>query len=79
MPEFVRLRHCFHADESYQDKDTGKFHLIQVTENSRGYNVVESFDELDRAKLVASMMNATLGLTDEDVLDIRASSMRLSR
>lgn len=68
-------RICYHADESYWDKEAKKYLLIQVTEGEHGYRVAARHESLEAAQAVARDRNASLNLSEEDVLDIRASSM----
>jgi hypothetical protein len=72
-------RICFYADESYQDRETGKFHVIRIEEDQPGYWIETSTPSLDQAKSIAARENTELRLTDEDVLNIRISSMTASR
>lgn len=69
-------RYCFHADESFTDAATGKFIIAKITEGEPGYEVASAnWDTVEAAQAAARMDNAKLGLTEQDVLDIRASSM----
>lgn len=73
-------RHCFHADGSFQDRETGAFNVVQIIEGEAGYYPSSlSYHRLTDAQVTARTMNTQLGLTAEDVLEIRASSMRASR
>lgn len=71
-------RMCYHADESFFSKDTGKYQLIIVTENEPGYTVASEWGSLDNAKAKAQILNAANGLSADDVLNIRTSSMAAS-
>lgn len=65
----------FHADESYVD-DNGHYVVIEVVENEPGYRRTP-FTSADLTKCIdaAKTMNTSNGLTDDDVLAIRTSSM----
>lgn len=71
-------RFCYHSDESYVNEDR-KFLLIRVVEDMPGYLIVAPYDTAEEAKSVADRLNGQLGLTRDDVLDIRSSSMAASR
>lgn len=72
-------RYCFHADESYVNPITREFQVIRVTENEPGYTPVSENRDLAFCQDTARAMNAEHGLTDDDVWQIRTSSMRASQ
>lgn len=73
----MTTRIAYHADESYYAD--GKFLLIRVTENEAGYDVAQGgFSTVEDALAVATRANDAAGLTANDVLDIRVSSMAVS-
>lgn len=70
-------RVVYWADESYiEHRPHGDlYQLIEITENEAGYRVVQGFLRLENAKSSANFRNKGNGLTDADVLAVRASSM----
>lgn len=68
-------RTCYHADESFYDTTTSKYQLIRIDEGEAGYLPVDLYTTLTEAQAAAKTHNTQLGLSDDDVLDIRASSM----
>lgn len=70
-------RHCYHVDESFYDD--GRYLLALIAEDEPGYTVAATSTNLETARELVKERNAALGLTDEDVLQIRASSMAASR
>lgn len=72
-------RFCYHADESFFDGDRGGYLLVKITENEPGYDILSADQQLDHVREVARVHNDRLGLTKDDVLDIRSSSMAASR
>jgi hypothetical protein len=78
-------RVCYHTDESYAERVDGVvvYHIAKVTENQRGYMQMVCTDpresvSLDVVRDKCDKLNAHLGLSKDDVLDIVMSSMRLS-
>lgn len=71
-------RTILHSDESFM---AGKMYvLVAITENEPGYTPLESFwGDLESAQAYAKETNERLGFSEEDVLDVRASSMAASR
>lgn len=68
-------RCCYYADEVMVEQG----HVALVTENSPGYlGIALHPDERDlmRAKAKCERVNTELGLSEDDVRDIVASSMR---
>lgn len=70
-------RNCFHADESYVNPLTREFQIVRITEGESGYVPVSEHPDLEFAKSTAKAMNAEHGLTEQDVIDIQTSSMRV--
>jgi hypothetical protein len=69
-------RTCLWSDESFQDRETSKFKVVKITEGETGYiETGLSYRELDGAREVVTRSNVLRGLTDDDVISIRASSM----
>lgn len=75
MPE---NRTVLHADESFMD---GKMYvLVAITENEPGYQPLQSlWPDLAKAQAFAKEKNESMGYSEQDVLDVRASSMAASR
>lgn len=70
-------RECFYANESFYNRATSEYFIAIVRENDWGYYPTDlGYDTADEAKSKVDEMNAGLGLSREDVLDIVASSMR---
>lgn len=71
-------RTVLHADESFM---AGKmFVLVAITENEPGYTPLESYwGDLAKAQAYAKETNERMGFSEQDVLDVRASSMAVSR
>lgn len=70
--------YCYHADESFQD-DLGRYLVIRVDENEAGYLIRNRCATLAEAVSQAKAQNDELGLSDDDVLNIRTSSMVASQ
>lgn len=80
LEEPVTLRIAFHADESFVDREfPGRFVVAAITEGEPGYVVAASYATVESAIEEASRRNNQAGLTAEEVLNIRASSMAASR
>lgn len=76
MNQPTTKRFCFHADESFTDPDTGKFQIVRIDEDESGYRVDHGgWDTVEAAQAAVRLRNERLGLADEDVLEIRSSSM----
>lgn len=75
-PKMNRI--AYHSDESFTYPD-GNYALVKIEENVAGYVRFQSFTELSEAQEMASLHNTRAGLSEDDVLDIRASSMTASR
>lgn len=71
-------RTVVHADETFM---AGKMYvLVAITENEPGYTPLESFwGDLEKAQAYAKETNERMGYSEDDVLDVRASSMAASR
>lgn len=72
-------RVAFHANESYY-ADLGYF-IAKITEDEAGYRRTSFgiYTDVADAKAFAADLNAKMGHTPDDVLDIVASSMRLGK
>lgn len=73
-------RFCYHADESFVDKNHGgnAYIIVRIVEGEPGYYSMHeslSFPAVKDAETMATAMNERLGLSADDVLAIRASSM----
>jgi hypothetical protein len=64
-----------HADESFVDPESRNFQVVAITDNEPGYRVVSDWPTLDEAKDQVDAYNANLGLTADEILDIRVRSM----
>lgn len=73
--------HCFHADESYRERTAyGDAPAVIVVERDKpGYTVYATTMSQQEAVDMVAQKNAELGLTADEILEIRASSMRASR
>lgn len=70
----------FYADGTEGPASIPGYLIAIVTENEPGYHVFSyGFQSVADARKVADEMNANLGRTQDDVMDIVASSMRVSR
>lgn len=69
-------RYCFHADESFVNRMNREFQVVRITENEPGYTPVSENPSLEFCVDTAKAMNREHGLSDEDVINIRMSSMR---
>lgn len=76
-------RECYWVNEGFAERlDDGTigYRIAVVTENEAGYRPDTSvYSKLELAKKRADHFNEVRGLTEEDVMDILASSMRVSR
>lgn len=66
---------CFHSDESFYNPETGKYKLIRVDRDEAGYVVMGEMDTVEQAQQAAKLRNLHLGVSDEEALEIRLSSM----
>ena len=71
-----QTRYCFHSDEGFYDRERKEYVLARIVEGEAGYYVDSHYTLLDHAQAAARELNEKLGLTAEDVIDIRSSSMR---
>jgi len=72
-------RICYYANESCFDRGSQSYFVAKVTENEAGYTQTSwAYKEPRQAQEEAERLNANLGWTRDDVLDIVASSMRAS-
>ena len=72
-------RICYYANKSFFDRDSQSYFVAKITENKAGYTQTSwAYSEPTKAQEEADRLNANLGWTRDDVLDIVASSMRAS-
>lgn len=78
----MSYRECYWTDESYATRlPNGQvvYRVIRVVEGRSGYYDSVVRDTLAEAQGVVTRANESLGLTQDDVDEIRLSSMRASR
>ena len=75
MPKKPRV--VFYADESFaEDSVTGTvYNVARITEDQPGYEVACSFSNLPAAQENARRMNVIKGNTEDDVQEVKISSM----
>lgn len=72
-------REAWHTDESYESARRGRFHIARIVEGQSGYfRSVLTWEGLGTAKAEADRRNREAGLSADDVLAIRTSSMAVS-
>jgi hypothetical protein len=70
-------RIAYYTNESYYDASKGGYVVAEVTENEAGYRTLSGgFSDVMAAKARADELNANVGISWDDVLDIVASSIR---
>ena len=75
MPKKPRV--VFYTDESFaEDSVTGTvYNVARITEDQPGYEVAGGYSTLEAASENARRMNVIKGNSEQDVLDVVASSM----
>lgn len=74
-------RKCYYTNDSFaeDDRHLGTVYILAcIIENEPGYLVAGKYHDLKRAEEAMRIRNAAAGVSDNDVLDIVASSMRVS-
>ena len=72
-------RICYYANKSFFDRDSKSYFVAKITENEAGYTQTSwAYSEPTKAQEEADRLNANLGWTRDDVLDIVGSAMRAS-
>lgn len=70
-------RICYHTNESYFSRDHQGYSVAEITEDVAGYiPLPDHYRSLGDAVECAKALNDARGLTEDDVSDIVASSMR---
>ncbi|QNJ56932.1 hypothetical protein SEA_REINDEER_141 [Mycobacterium phage Reindeer] len=73
-------RTCYYANESYFNRAQQGYEIAKVVEDEAGWTPVFGLHRtLGEAEETVDQLNADLGLSRDDVLDIVASSMRAGR
>lgn len=75
MPKKPRV--VFYTDESFsEDSKTGTvYNVARITEGQPGYEIAGGFSTPERARENARRMNVIKGNTEDDVREVKASSM----
>lgn len=68
-------RYCFHADESFYNPLNHSFKVVRIHDGEPGYTTVSEQNTLEFAVQTAAAMNREHGVSEQDVVDIRTSSM----
>jgi len=72
-------RICYYANKSFFDRDSKSYFVAKITANEAGYTQTSwAYSEPTKAQEGADRLNANLGWTRDDVLDIVGSAMRAS-
>jgi hypothetical protein len=69
-------RKCYYTNEGFFKRESQTFTVAEITEDETGYTPHGQSTTLGGAQVMVDELNAQLGLTRDDVLDIVASSMR---
>lgn len=74
-------RRAYYTNDSFGERTASGYfyHIAVIDENEAGYRPVGFFANLEEAKALADKHNREHGLSEDDVLKIVASSMRLGR
>lgn len=70
-------KYAFHADESYYED--GCYLVIKVERDEPGYTIVERQPAIDQTRARAKILNHEHDVSEDERMDILASSMRASR
>jgi hypothetical protein len=69
----------WYTNESFFERESGKYVVARIAEDSPGYEVWDRFATLADAQAAAATANQTHGLSEADVLAVVVSSMRAGR
>lgn len=69
-------RVVFYTNESFYEADSGSYVVAKITEDEAGYEVWARVHTLEAAKLTAAAQNEAIGVDDDVLLTVVASSMR---
>ena len=75
-------RYCYYTNDSFAEDDRHMgmvYWVVKVTENEPGYVRAMPCNSQEKADVLAMTRNTILGISQDDVLDIVASSMRCKR
>lgn len=70
-------RVVYYTNESFFEPDTRMYVVAQITENEAGYGVWSRHETLEAAQAVVGANNGLLEVSDDDVLTVVMSSMRM--
>lgn len=73
----AKKRVVFYTDESFaEDTVTGTvYNVARITEDQPGYEIAGGYSSLDRAQENARRMNVIKGNSEDDVREVKISSM----
>lgn len=76
----MTARQCFYTNESFFDRASQGYLVAVITEDEPGYrSMAVAKRTLAEAQTDADKLNAKFGISEQDVSDIVASSMRAGK